>query len=252
MNHRQIYDLLVQKCQTRTRTPDIYERHHIVPKSMGGTNAKSNIVFFTPREHYVAHHLLWKIHKNKQMFYAFWCMVTRMGRNDNSYRVTSRVYEQAKLEHRIMSSSTHRGKIPWNKGKIGVYSPETISKMSAARTGHVETSETKRKKSDSAKNRPMPAHIHSVPVKEKRRESNIAWRNNNQVICPHCNASGVKYNMERYHFDNCHIINPGAARESKSLGIKLKTHKCPHCNIETSMGNLKRWHLDKCKNKEEK
>jgi hypothetical protein len=41
---------------------------------MGGTYCKTNIVFLTAKEHYVAHHLLWKIHKSKEMGFAFHCM----------------------------------------------------------------------------------------------------------------------------------------------------------------------------------
>ena len=36
------------------------ERHHVVPRSLGGSNAKSNIVRLTYREHFLAHWLLTK------------------------------------------------------------------------------------------------------------------------------------------------------------------------------------------------
>jgi hypothetical protein len=36
------------------------EVHHIVPKSLGGTNAKDNLISLTPRQHYIAHWMLWK------------------------------------------------------------------------------------------------------------------------------------------------------------------------------------------------
>jgi hypothetical protein len=35
-----------------------YEKHHIIPKCMGGTNVKSNIVLLLAKEHYIAHLLL--------------------------------------------------------------------------------------------------------------------------------------------------------------------------------------------------
>lgn len=38
-------------------------RHHIVPRHMGGTDDQ-NFTYLTPREHIIAHFLLWKIHKN--------------------------------------------------------------------------------------------------------------------------------------------------------------------------------------------
>ncbi len=35
-----------------------YESHHIIPKSIGGPNTRSNLVLLTPEEHYVCHSLL--------------------------------------------------------------------------------------------------------------------------------------------------------------------------------------------------
>jgi hypothetical protein len=51
-----------------------HEDHHIVPKAHGGTNAKSNIARLTPREHFVAHLLLYRIHKDQPMALALWLM----------------------------------------------------------------------------------------------------------------------------------------------------------------------------------
>ena len=42
-----------------------YEIHHIIPKSLGGTNKKSNLVKLTYREHYIAHRMLVKMYKGR-------------------------------------------------------------------------------------------------------------------------------------------------------------------------------------------
>ena len=39
-------------------------RHHIIPVHSGGTDNEDNLTYLTPREHVIAHFLLWKIHKN--------------------------------------------------------------------------------------------------------------------------------------------------------------------------------------------
>lgn len=39
-------------------------RHHIIPKHSGGTDDESNFTYLTPREHVIAHYLLWRIYKN--------------------------------------------------------------------------------------------------------------------------------------------------------------------------------------------
>lgn len=65
-----------------------FERHHIVPRALGGSNAKDNIVPLTPREHFVAHLLLAKIHGGKM-----WFAVVRMkgrGESSRSYEIARR------------------------------------------------------------------------------------------------------------------------------------------------------------------
>lgn len=45
----------------RTRKQGYFERHHIIPKSLGGENSSSNLVLLTAREHYICHLLLCKM-----------------------------------------------------------------------------------------------------------------------------------------------------------------------------------------------
>lgn len=58
-----------------------YERHHIVPKCMGGGDEPENLVLLTIREHFVAHRLLTKIYPgNLGLFQAvFFMSRTREG-----------------------------------------------------------------------------------------------------------------------------------------------------------------------------
>lgn len=39
-------------------------RHHIIPKHSGGKDEETNYTYLTPREHQIAHFLLWKIYHN--------------------------------------------------------------------------------------------------------------------------------------------------------------------------------------------
>lgn len=50
-----------------------YEVHHIVPRSLGGTDEKENLIKLTPRQHYIAHWMLWKAYRGK-MAQAFFFM----------------------------------------------------------------------------------------------------------------------------------------------------------------------------------
>jgi len=58
-------------------TFEIFEKHHIIPKSIGGSNNLKNIVKVTPRQHFICHWLLTKMTEGdvrKKMTYAFWSM----------------------------------------------------------------------------------------------------------------------------------------------------------------------------------
>jgi hypothetical protein len=64
MNYSLHYEKLVIKAKNRKL--DTYkEIHHIVPKCLGGSNDKENLVELTAREHFIAHLLLLKIYPNK-------------------------------------------------------------------------------------------------------------------------------------------------------------------------------------------
>jgi len=52
-----------------------FEKHHIIPICLGGTNDNSNLILLTNREHYIAHWMLTKIYpKEKGLIYALWKM----------------------------------------------------------------------------------------------------------------------------------------------------------------------------------
>jgi len=71
MNYQNIYNNLILKAQSRASSRiqasqlfPLVHGHHIIPKCMGGPDINSNIVYFTPREHFIAHVLLIKIYPN--------------------------------------------------------------------------------------------------------------------------------------------------------------------------------------------
>lgn len=65
MDYRKHYELLIQKCKNRKLSPAEYtEKHHIIPRCMGGDNTDENLAVMKPEEHFVAHQLLCKIYPN--------------------------------------------------------------------------------------------------------------------------------------------------------------------------------------------
>jgi hypothetical protein len=124
------------------------EKHHILPKCLGGDNKKENLVELTAREHFLCHMLLCEIYPNEtKLTQALWLMIIGKGRkNHQQYKISSKTYELLKIKN----SSIQKTKTP-NKGKK--HSKETKEKMSKSHIGLLPSEETKFKMSQSAKNK---------------------------------------------------------------------------------------------------
>jgi hypothetical protein len=140
MDYKKIYESIIQRASVRQL--DVYtERHHIIPKCMGGTNDKNNLVDLTAREHFISHLLLVEIYPNEpKLVYAIWMManVKSTPNYTRDYKVSSRLYETLKklkssvgqpeeTKQKISDSllgrmpnkgSFSKGDIPWNKGVV--------------------------------------------------------------------------------------------------------------------------------------
>jgi hypothetical protein len=120
-----------------------YEKHHIIPKSMGGSNKKENIVKLTGREHYIAHWLLHLIHpSDKKMSFAFWAMCSLKSDKHKRYTPSSRIVEYARI-NMANNSKGSKGSM-WGKK----HSTETIQKMIDAKLGTKHSNESIQKMSD--------------------------------------------------------------------------------------------------------
>jgi len=91
MNYLKVYDALISKAKKRTGCNEYQEIHHIMPKSMGGSNESNNLVSLTSREHFIAHVLLAHIFNNNQMSSA---LIIMKGRKNGYFN--SRLYEIGK------------------------------------------------------------------------------------------------------------------------------------------------------------
>jgi len=75
-----------------------YEKHHIVPMCLNGSNDKDNLVLLTAKEHFIAHRLLYKIYpEDKNIALAFWGMCNQKNKKIKRYIPSSRSYEEARL-----------------------------------------------------------------------------------------------------------------------------------------------------------
>ena len=100
MDYKKHYDLLIAKGKARDRLSGYVEEHHIIPKCLGGTNEKENLVRLTPEEHYVAHQLLIRLYPNNQRLVYAALMMCRNRINNKLYGWIRRRY--SKIRSAIM------------------------------------------------------------------------------------------------------------------------------------------------------
>ncbi len=140
MDYQKIHDQIIERAKTR-QLEGYRERHHIIPKCMGGNDDVTNLVYLTAREHFVVHKILCKIFPEvKGLRLAVWLFVNKIQSRtqQRNYQVSSKEYEQAKYD--MIDCLLNR--------KI---SKETREKMSKTRKGKRFSSEHKKQMSLSMK-----------------------------------------------------------------------------------------------------
>jgi hypothetical protein len=201
------------------------ERHHIVPKSMGGSDDQSNIVRLTPRLHYVAHYILWKAYRNRKMSYAFHVMIHGNPYGKRYKSITSKTYEilmkeckehnrgenhpaygiKRTEESKVNQRNAVKGK-KWTDDRKKKLS-ESLKSFYKDNGTRSLSDETKKRISDANKGR-------SNPFSEEHKAAlHVHTLNTKQLTCPRCNKVGQFSNMKRWHMDNCKSI-PKAAEKN--------------------------------------
>ena len=130
------------------------EKHHILPRCLGGNNKKENLVELTAKEHFIIHMLLCKFttgRTQEKMIYASWLM-SQYKRNGRNYKVNSILYESLKIKRSLLISKLLKG----NKFCLGKKtSDKTKQKLSKMRTGSIwisKDNQSKRIKKDNLQN----------------------------------------------------------------------------------------------------
>jgi len=149
------YFNIISSAQARTADLIYFEKHHILPKSLGGKNNKENLVNLTAKEHFICHHLLTKMVSNTkhkyQMWNAFSCMLYRENSSQQRYRISSKKFEIIKKAGAAIKSQLWSGENNpmYNK----THSAESREKMKIAATGRIRSDEYKENLSKSLKDK---------------------------------------------------------------------------------------------------
>lgn len=191
------YYSIVTKAALRVNLTGYYEKHHIIPKSLGGTDDESNLVNLTPKEHFICHRLLVKMTEGKakkSMAFAIWQMSSRRNKvSPNRHKPTARVYAMLKQQlsdacKGVPLSEEHkqamRGipKSEAHKAKLGQYTrteehKRALSKARKSQIRKYKHSEETKKKIGSA-NKGSKVRVgttHSEETKQRMREARLAY-----------------------------------------------------------------------------
>lgn len=180
MNYGKIYNRIIELAQSRI--PDGYvERHHIIPRCMGGTDEVSNLVSLSPEEHFLCHVLLIKMYPTEpNLIFAVQKMCRTYSETCNRpsrklygwlrRRFAKRMrelqsgcgnsqYGTVWITNGIVNKKQHAGaQIPseWWRGRSIVYSEhvlEIIKQSSAGRVGSANSSSGTKYITDGQSNR---------------------------------------------------------------------------------------------------
>jgi hypothetical protein len=218
MNYENIYkNFIASRLLKNKDLSGYFEVHHIKPRSLGGSDKKSNLIKLTAREHFFAHLCLAKIHGGP-MWHAINLMSNRcINKKSRVYAFAKEKFAKEHSEH--MKTRYSNGLRPWNEGKT--YSEEHKKILSDSHMGKKLSNEHKQKvlsalakrtrDDEWAKNisNSLKGHTVSQSTREKISKTligNVPVNKGNKdriVICPHCNASGGNSIMKRWHFDRC-------------------------------------------------
>lgn len=216
------------------------EKHHILPKSLGGDDSANNIVNLTAKEHFICHLLLVHMVDGGDMKYKMTCAALMManlkGPGQKRYRITSRTYSLLKKE-RVVSDNTKKLmsesqliRFSHNHGTFlgRKHSDSTRKKMSISaskpKSDAWKLSASKNRKGRVAPNKGIP---HSEDTKKKISDS----------------LKGEKNPF----YGKTHTLEQRQRKSKEKLSAEKKV--CPHCGKTIDKMNYGRWHGDKCKSK---
>jgi hypothetical protein len=239
------YNNITENAKNRILTGYV-ERHHIIPRSLGGSDDKENLVDLTAREHFICHWLLTKLHTGEsraKMIYALNGM-KRNGQHTERYetKITSRVYENLKKEFSLVHSATMKGKTAWNKGRKEDR-PEVLKNVKQA----------------ALKRKPQSTESRELQAQKTRGQK----RTNEQRERMSNSMKGIKKGpMSQEEKDKRSKALLGKSKPpghtEKRMATLAKqlaegTHysqqktTCPHCGVIASKGTYTRYHGSRCR-----
>lgn len=122
MNYNKIYESLIKRAKSRQLDPlEYYEKHHIVPRCIGGTDDPENIVSLLASEHRFAHLCLVRIYPGRPGLVNAAAMMNKC-KSVTQVRSKSKEYQWLRKRHRDSMSFFQSGEKNSQFGKVWIYS----------------------------------------------------------------------------------------------------------------------------------
>lgn len=157
MNYSVIYNSLISRSINRIDVSDNVEKHHIIPRCMGGSDDADNIAGLTCREHFIAHRLLVRLYpSHRGLAYGLWRLMHDRRRE---IHISSREYARLREQVAVKCGDRFRGKSQ---------SKEHIEKCRVSRKG--------RKKSQREIEKNRLIHLGSKRSDESKIKMSASWK----------------------------------------------------------------------------
>jgi len=248
MNYKKIYDALIEKRKSQKLDNKQYtELHHVIPRGEGGIDDESNLVRLLPREHFIAHWLLYRDNpKSSSRAFAFQMMcTTRLG----IYKVSSRAYAEGKM-------ACSKAFTEVRTGSKFIIHPETLAVKRVRpfeldwyfeqgwKLGRIEDTTLRHWINNGDKEKYFPVEK-SIPIGwhigrlGSTTQGKKALNLNGETVFVEENVVDRYLNMG---------YSLGIGRHNAPWkALKGKTLTCPHCNKIGGFQGMKVHHFDNCK-----
>jgi hypothetical protein len=156
------------------------ENHHIILKSLGGSDDKSNRVKLTGREHYIIHLLLTKFNPCQQTFAAAKMMAVRCkhqsGRpavkNNRAYQKIREEWSKLRKGYKHTDETKAKVAASWQT-RSRVMTDEQKKKISKSGLGLSRSVETRKKISEAKLGKKRPASVGRKISETKQMQRNL-------------------------------------------------------------------------------
>lgn len=235
------YNTIIERSHSRVLDKSVYiERHHIIPRSLGGTDDITNIAKLTAREHFICHWLLIKIHKDGLANYKMRCALQRFKYGNKKSYYNSRAYDYNKSILFEQRSQAMRG--PNNHFWGKTHTEKTKKHLSNIRKGKRVGPENS-----------FYGKSHTDETKQKLRE---VRKKDLRKSCDFCGKTTTLNNHQQFHGEHCKL-NPNVSQDvinlrkvkamKASIKASVKDHHCIYCNRYFVKSKYNRWHGVNCK-----